>query len=398
MSTELEQRLERMLPRLPGPTPIAERQARRAALEALPPPPARSPFATRTLAVAAALVATMAGVALAARSDSLPELRRIVASPTTPGRTRAVDSQQARLPAGAHAFTVLAGGRVWIVTAGRGTPHRLRLAAAATSPDALYLVGQRAGQLEAVSVADRHVAWSRALSGRLVGAAWSPYPIRIAYVAGRPDHERLHVIWGNGVRDDQIGRAAPVIPAWRSDSLAYAYVTVEGRVVMRTVGAKRSVAINSSAVCGGRQHITELAFAPHSGTLLEVTDGSDLILADTHRPGHARCIDIAEPAGQAAWLSRTDVVYGGPQTDQLTRIRLRRRRVLATGSVTTPGPVAGFTVAPRGGRLAVAVNRGRHLRILVIEPPRLGAGSAASVTAELGVRSGSRAVAHLGWG
>jgi hypothetical protein len=397
MPTELEQRLERMLRSLPGPTTEAGQQARRAALAALSPPARRSPFATRTLAVTAALVITMAGVALAARSDSLPELRRIVA-PTTPEHSRPVGIPRERLPTGAHAFTVLADGRVWILTPGGGRPHRVRLTAAATSPDALYVVGQRAGRLEAVSVADRHVAWSRTLSGRLFGAAWSPYPIRIAYVAGIPGHERLHLIWGNGVRDDPIGRAAPIVPAWRSDSLAYAYVTPNGGVAMRTVGTARSVAINSHTACGNGQHITELTFAPHSGTLLEVTDGPDLILADTGRPGHARCINIAAAAGQAAWLSRDSFVYSHPQTDLLTRIRLRHRRAIATGSVSTPGPIAGFTVAPQRRRLAVAVNTDGRLRVLIIKSPRLNTATAASVTHQLSFHSVGRAVVHLGWG
>ncbi len=46
----------------------------------------------------------------------------------------------------------------------------------------------------------------------------------------------LHLIWGNGVNDQIVGPAASVTPAWRSDSLAVAYVSPTGSAMLDTVG------------------------------------------------------------------------------------------------------------------------------------------------------------------
>ncbi len=79
-------------------------------------------------------------------------------------------------------------------------------------------------------VPDGRRAWSHPTPGPVVAAAWAPNPIVIAYVVRRGGANELHVIEGDGDRDQLVDAdVAPVRPSWRADTQALAYVGRDGR-------------------------------------------------------------------------------------------------------------------------------------------------------------------------
>ena len=396
MPSELEHRLTRALAAGPHATPAAEDAAREAALAALGPPSGTRRPAAWLIVAAAAAAAVMTGVALAATRAISPSHHQPIPSVGPGSSSSSTRVPTIDVPEGAAGFGVQVGGRLWVATP-RGLALRgVRLGAAAISPQAFYAVGQTGRRLNAVSIADRHVAWSVPLHGDLVAAAWSPYPIRIAYVIRHRDgRSALHSIWGNGTNDRIIGPAAPVMPAWMWDSLALAYVAPAGGVMLSTVGAAPR-RLNGSSACGGGR-ITELAFGPRSSTLAEATTASQLILVDTRRPGRLTCIPTGAPAVHLRWLSATDLVYGHPASADLTRIALHRHHVIESGTVTTPGAVLGVASSPDDHRLAIALRAGTRLRLLVIEAPALGHTGPARARDRLRLRPPASAAVRISW-
>ena len=372
MPSELEERLERALGSMPGSGAATERRARVAALEALGRPRRRRRPA-RGVAVAVACVAVLATTAgtLAEPPGVLPSLRVMFSPFARPSAVR-VPPAARPLPQGARAFVVATGSRTWVWTRDGAALRGARIARPAPSPGALYLVGAVRGRLVAVSRFDRHVAWSRPIAGTLAGAAWSPYPIRVAYVDGVPGRRQLHVVWGNGEDDQQVAAGvAPVTPAWRSDSLAFAYALANGRVAVHAIGRARPTAVDPASACGVHR-ITALAFAPGSATLAEATDGRMLILADTAHPGRVACVPTTAPVRQLAWTRRRQLVYtvqGGTAVEGLT---VAGTHAVVRSTVAVPGTVAALAAAPGGGRLAIAFRVQGRVRIVVADPPRPG--------------------------
>ena len=397
MPAELETRLERLLTEHPQPTSAAQEQAREAALAALPPLRRRSRPAAWLILAAAGIGVITAGVALAASPGGFRDLRDVVVPSSHHTPRVKTHVPVVRLPRDAAGFTAQIDDRLWVDTPRGLTLRGVPLAAAATSPQALYAVGERAGRLQAVSIADRHIAWSVPLDGRLAAASWSPYPIRIAYVVQHPGGSgQLHVIWGNGVNDQAIGPAAPLMPTWRWDSLAVAYVAPGGAVMLDTVGSSAPKLINKASACGSYR-VTGVAFAPDSPTLAETTDGPRVILADTRHPGNVTCIHTAAPAAQLRWLSPSNLLYSHPGSDQLTRIALNHRHVTARGTVLAPGPILSLATAPDGATITVAVRDGSRVRFVIASPPRLGATGTLQSRALLSLAPAVGRVVRIGW-
>jgi hypothetical protein len=398
MPSELEQRLERLLSSHPQSTASVEEQAREAALSTIPAS-ARSRYRPTAwmVVLAAATGLILTGVALAASPSSLRDLRDVV-SPTSPRTTHASKPPGAvvRVPPGAAGFTVQSGNRLWVAKPDRIALRGVPLANAATSPSALYAVGQDAGRLEAVSVTDRHVAWSVPLHGKLAAAAWSPYPIRIAYVVRRRGRGLLHVIWGNGVNDQIVGPATAVMPTWRSDSLTLAYVSPTGAVMLRTIGRAAPQRLNTAAACGA-QRITGLAFSPASSTLAEATDTSAVILTDIQHPGKATCVHTGTSATDLRWLSRTNLLITHHGSDQLTLIETHRGHVAARGTLIAPGPILAAAGSPDGRHIAIAIRHRNELRILTARPPQLGTTALLRVVDELNITPQAGELVRIGW-
>ncbi|MGH3073909.1 MAG: WD40 repeat domain-containing protein [Gaiellales bacterium] len=368
MSSELERRLERALGEAPGPDPGVTDRALRSALEALPSPAdvRRARRRRLTLLLAACIAAFVSGgVTLAATGAHLPVVNP---EPATTHGPSATVPDGSLLPAGASIWAV-ADGRATAVTAEvpEGRRHGSHLTAFAASPGSLYLVEGRERGLRAVEARTGRVAWSRDdLGGRPIAATWSPFPIRIAYVLRTSSGYTVGDLWGTGTHRFTVDRdAAPVLPAWRWDSKALAYVSASGAVVVHDVigGANRSLA----TACGVREP-TAVAFAP-AGTLLAVADRAGRIaIVDTSGTQEPRC--LTGPAGrpQVAWLGRDQLLAAAGTS--LTRYGLAGPEATAH-TVSTGRPVVALDVAP-GGRGIVVALRGQASTIVeATTPPRM---------------------------
>ena len=356
MSSELERRLERALGEASGPDPGVTDRALRSALGALPSRAdiRRARRRRLGLLLAACLAAFVSGgVTLAATGAHLP-----VVNPAPP-RTHEPHSSAtvpagSLLPPGASVWAV-AGGRATAVTAQapEGRHHGSRLTAFDASPGSLYLVEGRGRHLRAVETRTGRVAWSRSdLGGRPVAAAWSPFPIRIAYVLRTASGFTVGDLWGTGTHRFTVDRAAaPVTPAWRWDSKALAYVTASGSVVAHDVigGANRSLA----PACGVRRPAA-IAFAPTGGVLAIADRAGRVALVDTTGAGKAQC--LTGPPGRPflAWLGRDQLLAAAGTS--LTRYGLAGNEAAAR-TVSTRRPVVGLDAL--AGRTA---DRGRTPR------------------------------------
>jgi hypothetical protein len=367
MSSELERRLERALAEAPGPDPGVTDRALRSALEALPSPADVRRVRRRrlTLLLAACIAAFVSGgVTLAATGAHLP-----VVNPE-PATTHGTHGPSTTVPAGSlppgASIWALADGRATAVSAQapRGRRHGSRLTAFAASPGSLYLVEGRGLRLRAVEARTGRVAWARTdLGGRPIAAAWSPFPIRIAYVVRTPTGFTVGDLWGTGTHRFTVDRdAARVTPAWRWDSKALAYVSASGAVVVHDVigGANRPLA----PACGVRQPAV-VAFAP-IGALLAVADRAGRIaIVDTSGASEPRC--LTGPAGRpsVAWLGRDQLLAAAGTS--LTRYGLAEPEATAH-TVSTRRPVVSLDVAP-GGRHIVLALRGRASTIVAATTP-----------------------------
>jgi hypothetical protein len=398
MPSELEQRLERLLSSHPKSTSSVEEQARQAALSTITGPARgrRRPGAWMILS-AAVIGVVVTGIALAASPSSLSDLRDVVSSASPKnGPVPKPRAAVVRVPPGAAGFTVQSGNRLWVAKHDRIALRGFPLAAAATSPSALYAVGENARRLKAVSITNRHIAWSVPLHGQLVAAAWSPYPIRVAYIDRHSGRGLLHIIWGNGVNDQTVGPAASVMPTWRTDSLAVAYVSPTGAAMLDTVGRAAPQPLNTPAVCGA-QRITELAFSPNSTTLAEATNTSAVILTDTRHPRHATCIPTGATATDLGWLSPANLLFSYRSSNQLTRIETNHGHVVARGTLIAPGAILAAASSPDGRHIAIAIRYGQQLRVLTAAPPQLGTTALLRAVHELSITPPASRTVRVGW-
>jgi hypothetical protein len=369
MSSELERRLERVLGEAPGPDPGVTDRALRSALGALPSPAdiRRARRRRLGLLLAACLAAFVSGgVTLAATGAHLPGV-----NPAPPG-TRATrlppKPDASRLPAGASIWAV-ADGRVAVVT--KSVPVRLlherRISAFAASPGSLYAVEGYGRTLRATELHTRRVAWTRNdLGGRPVAVAWSPFPIRIAYVVETPSGYTVGDIWGTGTHPFTVDRdAARITPAWRWDSKALAYVTASGSVVVHDVigGANRPL----DRACGIRRPAA-IAFAPAGGMLAVADRRGRIALVDTSDARTSQC--LAGPRGRPslAWLGRDQLLAAAGLS--LTRYGLAGPEATAR-TVTAPRPITGLDASPDRHSIAVVLGGRFGTTLEVAPPPRL---------------------------
>ena len=375
MPSELERRLERVLTGAPGPDPGVSDRALRAALDALPSPAdvRRARRRRLTLLVAACLAAFVSGgVTLAATGAHLPVVNPEQA-PDSATRTRPPPPVDAYLPAGTSVWTV-ARGRVAVVT--RERPIRMlhdeRVAVFAASPGSLYAVEGRGSTLRAIELQGRRVVWRRSVGGRPVAAVWSPFPIRIAYLLRTRAGFTVGDLWGTGTHPFTVDTdAARVVPAWRWDSKALAYVTAAGTVVVHDVigGANREL----PRACGISRPVA-IAFAP-AGAMLAVADrGGRVALIDTEAARAAQC--LAGPAGapHLAWLGRNDLLEAAGSS--LTRYAVAGPEAQAR-TVAASLPIAGLDVSPDRGRIAILLRTPSGTTLALTTPPRLRGSRAA---------------------
>lgn len=277
MSSELEQRLEAMLADAPEPEPGAGEKALHRALRALNLVAApRRGLRAATLAFAAAVVL------LVIAAGSLTAAGAIHVSLGTHTKKPRATTQLA-LPKGASGLSAIVDGKLSVV-AKSGSLQGLPASAAALSPRALYVAAGIGNSLVAMAPDGRR-AWSHPAGGKVVAIAWAPDGFRIAYVVHAGRRFVLHVIYGNGIRDETIDRSVrAVTPSWRADSLALAYVGGGGRAVVYDVGHRQHTVVGRAAP------VTRLAFAPTGKTLLVATPGAALLDGKTVSSGEVEAI------------------------------------------------------------------------------------------------------------
>lgn len=226
MSSDLERRLDALFAELPEPEPEVEETALAASLAALRPsaPPRRG---ARTLVVALAC----AVVLLAVAAGSLAAAGALHVSFGHKPRARP-PARQLTLPKGASGIAAVVGGRLSVVTKTGFRLEGLSVSSAALSPHALYVAAGIGRSLVAIAPDGRR-PWSHPAGGTVVSIAWAPFGNRIAYIVRTRRGLVLRLIWGDGTNDTVLDRSVRrVQPAWRSDSLALAYVGAGGKVIV----------------------------------------------------------------------------------------------------------------------------------------------------------------------
>jgi len=333
VSTELEGRLEGLLAEAPEPDAGVEASALARALDALPAA-GRRPRWLRTATVALAALVVL--LAIAAGSLAAAGALRVSFGERPAGRAAPA---QLQLPAGAAGVLALVDGRLSAAVRGGYRLQGLPASAAALSPHALYVAAGVGDSLVAMAPDGRR-AWSRPAGGRVVAIAWAPDGLRIAYLVRSGRGLLLHLVWGNGTHDAIVDRdVRPVVPSWRSDSLALAYVGAGGRAVVYDLGH------DSRRVAGRAAPVTALAFAPAGTTLLVATP--DAVFAGARR--------LARGAVEAVgWLGRRPAAAfaaggGAASVRTLGRSGRPAERVRVRGVVLAIA--AGVVVTRTPGRL-----------------------------------------------
>lgn len=263
MPSELERQLEGLLAEAPEPDPGAGEEALHRALRALhPTTPARRGVRTAVLVFAA--VAVLLGIT----AGSLAAAGALHVSIGQKAKQRPAITQLA-LPKGANGIAVIVNGRLSVVIKGGFRLEGQAATAVALSPHALYIAAGIGDSLVAMAPSGRR-AWSHPTGGRVVSIAWRPDGLEIAYIVRRGRHLSLHVIYGNGKRDETVDRSVRAVgPSWRPDSLAVAYVGAGGR------GVVYDLSHQSRRVVGGAAPVAHLSFGP-SGALALARAGAGI--------------------------------------------------------------------------------------------------------------------------
>jgi hypothetical protein len=359
MPSELERRLERALSDVPvEASSDAHDRARDAALAAATTPaPGRGSRWRVVIGAAVAMALVTTGVTLATGDRPFTDAATLTKPPPT---TRL---HTGLLPRGASAFSILAGGRAWVAI-----PHHVLLNGAprsviAVSPGAVYLLEAHGRKLRAVAAGTGRVVQTQRTAGPVSAAVWSPFPIRIAYLTEVGGHQQLHDEWGTLSHDYLVDRdVATVVPSWRWDSLAVAYVRADGRVAVHYATSGRNTVISPN--CGLR-HPRALAFAPSSG-LLAIADRTRLRIVDTTGGAPDVCAAHSPGAPSIAWVRPRQLFVATGTT--LSRYLLLQPG-LGTDTTTVPARITGLTASPDGRRLALALTSGGSTRVVAATAP-----------------------------
>lgn len=224
MPSELERRLEGLFDELPEPEPgVGERAVAAAVAAVHPSPPSRRVLRTGSLVFAAAVVLlAIAAGSLAAAGALHVSFGHKTKPVTTP----------LSLPSGANGIEVVIDGKLSVVTRSGFRLQGLPVSTAELSPHALFVAAGIGRSLVAMAPNGRR-AWSEPVAGTVAAIAWAPFGNRIAYIVHTTHRFVLHVIWGNGKNDMVIDRSVRAVrPAWRADSLAFAYLGGGGKAVV----------------------------------------------------------------------------------------------------------------------------------------------------------------------
>ena len=265
MQNEPESRLRDLFARLPTASRAVEDRALAAALAALPAAGARHRRPVRTaLLVAAAAVCLLALAAGALGAAGALHVSLGGVAPEAAPAARGSTASRLIVPQGARGIAAVVDGRLWFTSRSGLRIEGLPVESAALSPHALY-VAAGIGDSLVVMAPDGTRAWSHPAGGRVVGIAWAPSGLRIAYVVRtRRGDAQLRTIEGDGDHDRVLDRAVrSVTPSWRADALAVAYVGAGGRPVVYDFARRAHHVVGEDRTANA----TRVAFAPQGRSL-----------------------------------------------------------------------------------------------------------------------------------
>ena len=347
MSRELESRLERAFADLPEAAPEAEERASRAALAALPqaaPGPARG--RRRRGGAAGAAIGALLLVGLRATGT----IHLQVGARARADRPASL-APRLLVPPGAT------GSQPWS-TAGSGS----RLGAESVSkgcrsprPDS-----RRTRSTSVSGSAARSSRWRRPAGSpglmrqavQVVGVAWAPDGLRVAYVVHVGKRYELRLIEGDGDHDRLVDRSVrPARPAWRADSLALAYVGAGGHPVVLDLGH------DSRRVLGrGCGSASQVAFSLRGNHVAAATDQGLAIDGSCRRGGAA--VDAL------GWLGPADLVTARSRSRAvLERNAAGRARAATPSTACAPGRVEALATWSAANGVAVATTGGAGLQL-----------------------------------
>jgi hypothetical protein len=364
MSTALERQLRAGFERLPKPAREATARAQTAALAALGPGRRRSRGGLLLLAFAVAF-AVGAGAAALAATGNLHVRIGAGARPVLPVPTRL------SLPPGSHGIAVVAGGKLWLATRGGLRIEGMRVSTAELSPRALYAVVGIGSSLVALAPGNRR-PWVHQTAGRVIGAAWSPDGLKIAYVVARPGADELRMIEGDGSPDRLLVRGVrPVRPSWRADSLAVAYVDARGGGAAFDLTTELRRTFDTRG-CGGDAR--EVAYDRRAPALAVVSAHSIAVVRRWNRPPSCATVNpSATPLG-AGWLEDGQILLALNRARGSSLQRLAGPSLEEVGAAFGRPGLRGLASAPAGSSAAVAVRRSAEVvEIGIVSSPKLGA-------------------------
>jgi hypothetical protein len=364
MSTELERQLRGGFGRLPKPTREASARARAAALDAIGPSVRSS---HRWLLVGALALAFVVGAAAAALAATGNLHVRIGA------RTHAARPVPTRLsvPPGSHGVAVVAGGKLWLATRGGLRIEGMPVSAAELSPGARYAVVGIGRSLVALAPGSRR-PWVRQTSGRVLAAAWSPDGLKIAYVVRHGRTDELRLIEGDGSPDRRLVEGVkPVKPAWRSDSLAVAYVDPSGLGAVFDLGSGEGRTFDTRRCGGPAQGVVYSWQAP---ALAVVSDHGVAVVRRWNRPPSCARFDASASLVAAGWLPSGQVVIAVNRKVGASLQRLAGPNLNETAAAFGRQPLSGLAARPKESSVAVAVRRSSNVaEIGLVSSPARGA-------------------------
>lgn len=368
MSSETESRLHELFTGLPEPDPEVTERALARALAALPVPAGRrAERSARALVLVLAATLVLLGIA----AGALAAAGALHVGFGKPSRhPQRVSSSHLVVPAGAHGIAAIIGGRLWLSTSGGLQLEGLPVSAAGLSPHALYVAIGVGNSLVAMAPDGRR-AWSHPTPGPVAAVAWAPSGLRIAYVVHVGSVFSLYQIEGNGDRSRLIdARVRPVRPAWRSDSLALAYVAAGGRPVVYDLGHASRTAVATRGA-------TFLAFAPTGERLAVATAHRVVVTALSGAAGTT--VFAHEMIAGLGWIGAKVVLAVNAATSSVSVFRISGTGALTrTGRLAVPARIDALDAT--GGRITIAVAGPTGLRVL----------SAAASVPLLRLPSGSR--------
>jgi hypothetical protein len=358
MQNEPESRLRDLFARLPTASRAVEDRALAAALAALPAAGARHRRPVRTaLLVAAAAVCLLALAAGALGAAGALHVSLGGVAPEAAPAARGSTASRLIVPQGARGIAAVVDGRLWFTSRSGLRIEGLPVESAALSPHALY-VAAGIGDSLVVMAPDGTRAWSHPAGGRVVGIAWAPSGLRIAYVVRtRRGDAQLRTIEGDGDHDRVLDRAVrSVTPSWRADALAVAYVGAGGRPVVYDLARRAHHVVGEDRTANA----TRVAFAPQ---------GRSLAVGSTGRLWISGLGRVSTGAGSVAGIAWTggDVVVALEEPDGSSAVHVVR--VGQTGPAGKPLVVSGRITAldAGGGDLVLAV-RGSGVGTRVVAP------------------------------